>query len=49
MMAYTFKDLRGVLLIVRAGTDVIKADPMHVKITTFPTEMKIGIHLEELK
>ena len=41
--------LRGVLFIVRAGSDIIKADFMHTKGTNFPTKMKIGIHLEELK
>ena len=41
--------LRGVLFIVRAGSDIIKADFMHTKRTNFPTKMKIGIHLEELK
>ena len=41
--------LRGVLFIVQAGNDIIKADFLHTKRTTLPTEMKIGIHLEELK
>ena len=41
--------LRGVLFIVRAGSDIIKADFMHTKRTNFPTKMEIGIHLEELK
>ena len=41
--------LRGVLFIVRAGSDIIKTDFMHTKRTNFPTEMKTGIHLEELK
>ena len=41
--------LRGVLFIVRAGSDIIKTDFMHTKRTNFPTKMKIGIHLEELK
>ena len=41
--------LRGVLFIVRAGNDIIKADFMHTKRTNFLTKMKIGIHLEELK
>ena len=41
--------LRGVLFVVRAGNDIIKADFMHTKGTTFPTEMKISIRLEELK
>ena len=41
--------LRGVLFIVRAGSDIIKADFMHTKRTNFPTKMKIGRHLEELK
>ena len=43
------KSLRGVLFIVRAGSDIIKTDFMHTKRTNFPTKMKIGIHLEELK
>ena len=43
------KELRGVLFIVRTGNDIIKADFVHTKRTTLPTEMKIGIHLEELK
>ena len=41
--------LRAVLFIVRVGNDIVKADFMHTKRTTFPTKMKIGIHLEELK
>ena len=41
--------LRGVLSIVQAGNDIIKADFMHTKRATFPTKIKIGIHLEELK
>ena len=41
--------LRGVLFIVRAGSDIIKTDFMHTKRTNFLTKMKIGIHLEELK
>ena len=41
--------LRGVLFIVRARNDIIKADIKHTKRTPFPTETKIGIHLEELK
>ena len=41
--------LRGVLFIVRAGNDIVKADFMHTKRTTFPTEMKVGMHLEKLK
>ena len=41
--------LRGILLIVWAGNDIIKADFMPSKRTTFPTEMKIGMHIEELK
>ena len=41
--------LRGVLFIVRAGNDIIKADFMHTKRTNLLTKMKIGIHLEELK
>ena len=43
------EELRGVLFIVRAGNDIIKADFMHTRGTIFPSEMKIGIHLEELK
>ena len=41
--------LRGVLLIVRAGGDIIKAEFMHTKRTNCLTKMEIGIHLEELK
>ena len=41
--------LRGVSFIVRAGGDIIKAEFMHTKRTNCLTEMKIGIHLEELK
>ena len=41
--------LGDVLFIVRAGSDIIKADFMHIKRTTFPTKMKTGILLEELK
>ena len=37
------------LFIVQAGSDIIKADLMHIKRTTFPTKMKTGILLEELK
>ena len=47
--ANAFKILRGVLFIVRAGNDIIKEDLMHTKRTTFPTKMKTGIQLEELK
>ena len=43
------KQLRGVSFIVRAGNDIIKADSMHTKRTTFPTIMKIGKGLEELQ
>ena len=43
------KYLRGVLFIVRAGSDIIKTDFMHTKRTNFPTKMKNGVHLEELK
>ena len=43
------KQLRGVLFIVRAGGDIIKAEFMHTKKTNCLTKMKIGIHLEELK
>ena len=39
--------LRDVLFIVRAGNNIIKADFMYVKRTTFPAKIKIGIHLEE--
>ena len=42
-----FRKLRGVLFIVRAGNDKIKADFMHTKRTTYPIKMKTGIHLEE--
>ena len=42
-------NLRGVLFIVRPGGDIIKAEFMHTKRTNCLTEMKIGIHLEELK
>ena len=41
--------LRDVLFIVRAGSDIIKADFMHIKRTTFPTKMKTGMLLGELK
>ena len=44
-----FGQLRDVLFIVRAGSDIIKADFMQIKRTTFPTKMKTGIVLEELK
>ena len=37
------KILRGALFIVRALNDIIKADFMHTRRNTFPTEMKIGI------
>ena len=40
---------RGVLIIVRARNNIIKADFMHTKRTAFPSKMKIGIHLGELK
>ena len=43
------RQLRGVLFIVRAGGDIIKAEFMHTKRTNCLTKMKIGIHLEELK
>ena len=43
------KCLRDVLFIVRVGSGIIKADFMHIKRTTFPTKMKTGILLEELK
>ena len=36
-------------MLVRAGNNVIKAAFMHTKRTTFPTKMKIGIHVKELK
>ena len=48
-MIHFDNELRGVLFNVQAGNDIIKADFIHTKRTTFPTEMKIGIHLEELK
>ena len=35
--------------IFRTGNDIIKADFMHAKRTTFSIGMKIGIRLEELK
>ena len=38
--------IKGVLFIVRAGNDIIKADFVHTKRTTPSTKMKIGIHLE---
>ena len=41
--------LRGVLFIVRAGGDIIKAEFIHTKRTNCLTKMKIGIHFEELK
>ena len=41
--------LRGVLFIVRAGGDIIKAEFIPTKRTNRLTKMKIGIHLEELK
>ena len=41
--------LRGILFIVWAENDIIKADFMPSKSTTIPAKMKIGIHLEELK
>ena len=40
------EQLRGV---VRAGSNIIKADFMHTKRTTLPTKIEIDIHLEELK
>ena len=43
------KKLRGVLFIIQGESDTIKLDFMHTKRTTFPTKMKTGIHLEELK
>ena len=43
------KRLRGVLFIIRAGGDIIKAEFMHTKRTNCLTEIKIGIHLEQLK
>ena len=45
----TGKHLRGVLFIVRAGGDIIKAEFMHAKRTNCLTKMKIGIDLEKLK
>ena len=44
-----YRVLRGVLFIVRAGGDIIKAEFMHTKRTNCLTKMKIGIHPEELK
>ena len=41
--------LRGMLFIVWAGNDIINADFVPSKITIFPTKIKSGIHLEELK
>ena len=41
--------LRGILFIVSAGNDIIKADFMPFKRTNFPTKMKIGVHLKEIK
>ena len=41
--------LRGVLFIVREGSDIYEAYFMHNKRTTFLTKMKISIDLEELK
>ena len=41
--------LRRILFIVWAGNDTIKADFVPSKGTTFPTEMKNCMHLEELK
>ena len=38
--------LRSVLFIVRAGTNIIRADFMHTERSTFHTKMKIGIHLQ---
>ena len=46
---FYLNNLRGVSFIVQAGNNIIKADFMHTKRTTFPTKMKIGILLEELK
>ena len=43
------RKLRGVLFIVRAGGNIIKAEFMHTKTTNCLTKLKIGIHLEELK
>ena len=45
----TAKVLRGALFIVRARNNIIKADFVHNKKTTFPTKTKIGIHLDELR
>ena len=39
----------SILFIVGAGNDIIKADFMHTKRTSFLTGMKIGIRVEELK
>ena len=45
----SFEVLRDALFIVRAGSDIIKTDFMDIKRTTFPTKMKTGMLLEELK
>ena len=47
MFDYVLKQLRGVLFIVRAVNDIVKADFIHTKRTTSPTKMKIGLHLEK--
>ena len=49
MLSDTLNCLRGVSFIVRAGTDIIKADFIHTKTNTSPTKMKLGVYLEELK
>ena len=49
MIETGLKQLSGVLFFVRVGNDIINTDFMHTKRTTFPTKMKIGIHLEEVK
>ena len=41
--------LRGILFIVWEGFYIIKAVFVPSKTTTFATEMKNGIHIEELK
>ena len=46
---YSVNKLRGVLFIVRAANNINKADFMHIRRTTFPNKMKIGVYLEELK
>ena len=47
-MEFEKGQLRGVLFIVRAGGDIIKAEFMHTKRTNCLTKMKIGIHLNPI-